>query len=290
MFLGSYHRHSINSEKDFPFDPKVYSRFKFGCKKSARSMASELATGFLHREEYVYAADGPPESQIFTGRQVVVISSAYRFVPSASTFLCQYFSGFLNDALRRRDLPPAEETRVHRRMFYTKDYGKLSEAQRQELLQSERFHMDAEFVRGKILLFLDDVRITGMHERVIQNMLKDMHSDFDYMFLYYARLSNTGVAATIEDELNHSSIRDVWGINELIKSGNYFIGVRAIKHILASDDFQFDLFLNDQDNDFLEDLYFSIIGESYHLLPENKDKLQKLLRVIHSRRPKEAAV
>ncbi len=79
----------------------------------------------------------------------------------------------LNRWLADNELPVVQETKVHRTITYKEDYGELSAEERIRLIGNDSFHIDASFLRGKTLLFLDDIKITGSHERMILKMAKE---------------------------------------------------------------------------------------------------------------------
>ena len=73
--------HKITEKDKFPFSPTDYSKFKFGCKDTSRLFGYELADAFA----YEYVLSGKIQ------KQIVVISSPYCFIPTATFAMKDYF-------------------------------------------------------------------------------------------------------------------------------------------------------------------------------------------------------
>ena len=157
MTTTTYSLHKIHSANDFPFSPAAYSRFKFGDGRVATQYGKALAEGFIK----AHLETAPPAEPL------VVISSPYSFIPTATFAMKDAFVYTLNRWLAAHHLPVVQETKVHRTITYKDDYGALDAAQRMALIGGDSFHIDREFLLGKTLIFLDDIRITGSHERMI---------------------------------------------------------------------------------------------------------------------------
>ena len=162
MSQRSFSLHKIKSENTFSFDPAAYSRFKFGDGAASADFGSKLAQGFIRE-----CMPLPSEQN----KEIVVVSSPYSFIPTATFAMKNAFVSTLNRWLALHGLPVVQETKVHRTITYKEDYGELSAAERMRLIGNDHFHIDAAFLKGKTLFFLDDIRITGSHERMIQRMI-----------------------------------------------------------------------------------------------------------------------
>ena len=55
-----------------------------------------------------------------------------------------------------------------------------------------------------ICIFIDDISITGTHQRVVEKLLKDNFIETKSLFLYYAKLSNSAICPSFENHLNYS--------------------------------------------------------------------------------------
>lgn len=251
----SYALHKIDNPYAFGFDPDDYSRFKFGDETAARAFGQALAEGFIaaHREA-------------LSGRQLVVVPSPYSFIPTASFALKNHFVFRLNRWLAEKGMPVVQEAKVHRTVTYKEDYGDLSAEQRIALIGNDRFHIDSAFLEGKTILFLDDIRITGGHERVILKMIETYGIKSPYYLLYFAALVNPDIPPTIENRLNYHWVKSIFDIDTLIRTGSFMLNTRAVKYILSYDFDAFRIFVEGQPESFLEYLYDMALGNGYHTM------------------------
>ena len=276
--------HQINDENKLPFDPIKYSKFKFGCKQAARKFGEELAEAFI--------------SEIKNGlwwgylsshqKSIVVLSSPYCFIPTATFAMKDYFVRKLNHFLVSNNMPVVEETKIHQTITYKEDYGGLSAAQRKKLISNDAFRLDTDFCRNKLCIFLDDIRITGSHEFVIQKMIDsynegemiDIFTKGDYAFLYYATLNNQEIPPQIENKLNYAYVKNLKDLDKIIKNEEFLLNTRVVKYILNSKIKECKEFLDYQKEKFLHNLYHQAIGNSYHLVPEYQINLNYIKTLI----------
>lgn len=260
--------YKIDEKNDLPFDAVEYSKFKFGCKNQARLYGDLLARKFWSR--WVVPLGETP--------QIVVCSSPYNHIPTATFAMKDYFIRRLNTYIVEAGYPPAQETKIHRTNSYTEDYGSLSAVERMRLIGGDQFHIDESFIHGKTVLFLDDIKITGSHERVIKSMLRGFRSGVDYKayFLYLAELVNPSISPSIENDLNYAYVKKLADISRLIRSDNFLLNTRTVKYILNSPTADFLVFTDYQSKKFLRNLYHEAIGNSYHLIEAYKTNLELL--------------
>ena len=158
----TYSLHKISNADSFTFEPAEYSNFKFGDDKVAEKFGKSLALNFI-KEVLSIRED--------RSQQFVVITSPYSFIPTATFSLKNHFVNILNIWLVSQSFPVVQETKIYRTITYKEDYGELNAEQRIKLIGDDIFHIDKEFIQNKTLIFLDDIRITGSHERMISKML-----------------------------------------------------------------------------------------------------------------------
>lgn len=265
--LSTYSLHEITSKTDFPFSPNMYSRFKFGCKESAREMGTALGEAFC--KDILPDLEG----------DIVIISSPYCFIPTATFAMKDYFLKVVNNWLVENERPVVEETRIHRTITYRDDYGALSAEDRLKLIQGDTFHIDAEFVKNKTLILLDDVKITGGHEKVVENTIQKYGlGDCRRVYTYFAELTNKDVNPNVENVINHYTIDSLSDVDRLIWDccSEYILNTRVVKYILNNNALDFISFVNERSHKFLETLYHLSIGNSYHTIDEYKDNLNIL--------------
>jgi hypothetical protein len=258
----SYALHKIDNPYVFGFDPDDYSRFKFGDETAARAFGQALAEGFIQAHGTGLVAQLTATEQ----RQLVVVPSPYSFIPTASFALKNHFVFRLNRWLAEIGLPVAQETKIHRTITYKEDYGSLSAEDRIALIGNDRFHIDRGFLEGKTLLFLDDIRITGGHERVILKMIQDYDVHSPFYLVYFASLVNPEIPPVIENHLNYHWVKSIFDLDTLIRTGSFMLNTRAVKYILSYDFDAFRIFVEGQPESFLEYLYDMAVGNGYHLM------------------------
>jgi len=236
MIPYTYSLHKIQNAGGFGFDPDDYSRFKFGDDRAARKFGEDLADGFISD----FLEDN------LKGEQIVVISSPYCFIPTATFAMKNYFIYQLNHWLVENNRPVVQEAKVHRTITYKDDYGALSAEERIKLIGNDSFHIDKDFLTDKVLFFLDDIKITGSHEKMILKMVKDYDLKNNIFMLYFAELVNADIHPNIENVLNYHKVKSVFDLDEIIKSGNFCFNTRIVKYILNCDFNSFSLFLERQ--------------------------------------------
>ncbi|GGB14475.1 MULTISPECIES: phosphoribosyltransferase family protein [Mucilaginibacter] len=253
---ATYSLHHINSATHFGFDADDYSRFKFGDGEVSRYFGTDLADGFI--------------SEILTKqpieKQIVVISSPYSFIPTATFAMKNHFVCRLNRWLAHHGYPVVQETKVHRTITYKEDYGELDAEQRINLIGNDSFHIDKDFLKDKTLLFLDDIKITGSHERMIMKMVNEYGLQNDIYMLYFAELVNKNIHPNIENYLNYHHVKNIYHLNDIIKGTNFCINTRIVKYILNYDHESFCIFIQDQGSNFINLLYDMALGNGYHTI------------------------
>ncbi|TAE38762.1 MAG: hypothetical protein EAY66_03560 [Sphingobacteriales bacterium] len=254
MKAVTYSLHKINNTVSFGFNPSHYSSFKFGDDKIAQQYGSSLADGFIKNVL----------QNMEINQQIVVISSPYSFIPTATFAMKNHFVFKLNRWLAHNNLPVVQETKVHRTVTYKEDYGELCAQQRIDLISNDSFHIDKDFLNNKILVFLDDIKITGSHERMIFNMVKQYQLHNEIYMLYFAELINDTIHPKIENYLNYYQVKSIFDLDAIINSGNFCINTRIVKYILNTASESFLVFLNNQNQNFIDQLYNMALGNGYH--------------------------
>lgn len=262
--------HKIDSSERFDFSPAEYSRFKFGDEAAARKFGSQLARAFIRD----YLAKAPITEQI------VVISSPYSFIPTATFALKNYFVAVLNRWLAENHLPVVQETKVHRTITYKEDYGELNAEQRINLISNDRFHIDRAFLEGKTLVFLDDIRITGSHEKMIVKMAEQYELQNRMFLLYFAELVNGSIHPNVENHLNYYSVKSIFDLEPIIRSGHFFINTRIVKYLLNYEPSAFRVFMDGQGEAFLNTVYDMAIGNGYHTIEAYRGNLNHIKKQL----------
>lgn len=259
--------HYFHDKDDLSFRPDHYSLFKFGSNALARTFGRQLADTFFKKH-----------ADLLLSNAVVVFASPYNYVQNAACVMTTHFVHYLNRLLVEAHGQHVEVSVIHRHVTYVNDYGFLSRDDRRKLIDNDTFYLNKKFIKGKLLLFLDDIRITGTHEEKLIELIEAERLKNDYMFLYYAELLGSGVSADIEAYLNLYSIKGPEHLVELINSEgqDYNLIVRPIKYLMGQ---PFDSFagilplLNLRTR---EQLFHGCLGEGYYRVPHYQGNFNQL--------------
>lgn len=271
----TYSLHKITHAGHFGFSPDDYSRFKFGDDAVAEKFGTSLAEGFI--EHHLKGQEVP---------QFVVVSSPYSFIPTATFAMKNYFVFHLNRWLAAHGHPVLQETKVHRTITYKEDYGELDAEQRLKLIGNDSFHIDRHFLIGKKVIFLDDIKITGGHERMILKMVDAYDLSNDVYLLYYAELQNKSIHPNIENHLNYHFVKSIFHLEKIIQGEQFFINTRIVKYILNYDFDSFCIFLQNQTDKFVNLLYNMALGNGYHTIEVYQKNLNFIKNYLFNRKHK----
>lgn len=252
------------------FPAEKYSKFKFGSTDIAREFGYHLAESFI-KHQFKFTYDGKP---------IVVLPSAYSHIPTASYYLTMYFTDKLNQFLYEGGYPPVETGKIHRSVTYREDYGEMSAEERYNLIKGDKFHIDAALLKNKILIFLDDIKITGTHERIIVKMLDDFDIQNHCYMLYYAELSDDSICPRVENFLNHKYVKNISDLDSIVNQSDFKFNTRIVKYILNSNHSECKEFLSKQTSAFIEKLYFNALGNEYYKFPEYMTNLLEIENLV----------
>lgn len=264
--------HKFTSFEDLEFQPVDYSLLKFGCDVVARKFGWELA-------DTVFREQAP----LLLANKCVVIPSPYNFVQNAASVLARHFANRLNHHLVQANGVPVEWSVIHRKVSYVSDYGFLPKEQRRALIDNDEFHFNAEFVEGKVLLFVDDVVITGTHEDKLREIMDKAKMTNPSLFLYYGE-ALPGVAPETEAKLNFAGIQSIEDYVELSKRDNHHVIVRPIKFLMTQPREKFMWVLKALSAHKIFEIYHGALGEGYHRIPSYQENFQLLYQVVTGKR------
>jgi len=267
MKTHKYSRFEITDPQNPGFSPQEYSRFKYGCGDVARKFGIQLAEGFI--KNILMNAD-------LTNERFVVAPSPYSFIPTATFAMKTHFVFRLNKWLAEQSLPVIQETKIHRTVTYKEDYGALSKEERLRLISNDIFEIDPIFTKGKTLILLDDIRITGSHERVILKMAQHYGLENKIHLLYFAELVNENVHPSFENELNYAFVKGLKDLEDIVTAPNFQINTRVVKFMLSQPPTLFAEFIADKNQSLLESIFNHAIGNEYHLMDAYVGNLEQL--------------
>lgn len=261
--------HSFTDMDSLPFSAEDYSRLKFGCNNVARKFGHELADTFFAEN-----------ADLLIANQCVVIPSPYNHVQNAASVMTRHFVDHLNHLLVNANGRHVETSTVHRKVSYTNDYGFLSKEKRRALIDNDVFFLNRPFLADKMLVFIDDVCITGTHEDKLVEILDNNNVSNRTFFLYYAKYAKGAVGADIESKINFAGISSVDDFFALTQTKDHNVIVRAIKFLLGLERNVFDYHIDRFDRDFLTKVYYGALGEGYHTIPKYQHNLRALAQTI----------
>ncbi len=174
-----------------------------------------------------------------------------------------FFIDRLNLFFFEAGLLPVDQAKIYRSVTYREDYGEMSGEERFRLIGNDKFHIDKTFLDDKLLIFIDDIKITGTHEKVIIKMLDDFGIQNDSFLVYFAELINPGILPNVENFLNHFFVKGLDELRQILRHDDFIFNTRVVKYILNSPHEECVRFLNEQNFRFISDLFYLSIGNSY---------------------------
>ena len=264
--------HQFTDKDNLTFSAIEYSKFKHGSKALSQKLGQELAGKFLKSAEFKHFC------QNTFSHKVVICSAPWKNIPVASTALKDFFISDFNP-IWCIDNHAVEDLKVHRAHSYNEDYGAMSKEQREKAITSDDFSIDNIFIKGKVLFFIDDIIITGAHERRIKSLLETVGFEGLVVFLYYAEYRGEDNPA-IENELNYAFMKNLSDMDYIIKNEDIIFNTRLIKFMLNSPYDEFKHFISHQSSRFCSSLQMHIIGNEYHHIEQFKRNYEQLNLVL----------
>jgi hypothetical protein len=250
----SYSLNVFESLKDLGFDPVDYSHLKFGCDNTAKGFGYRLAEGFFKEH-----------SSVLLANKCVVIPSPYNYIPNAATIMARYFVDRLNDLLVGASGNHVEYSIIHRKVSYINDYGFLPKEKRAALINNDDFFMNTEFLRDKLLIFVDDVKITGTHEDKLIDIMRVRNIKNDSFFVYFGEY--IGKDPVIESKLNFAGIKDLETYIKYMLLHKTHIIIRPMKFLLGQNINDLIPALSKLPDNIISEIYHGCLNEGYYQLP-----------------------
>ena len=151
-----------------------------------------------------------------------------------------------------------------------------------KLISNDSFDLDNNFIGDELLIFIDDIKITGSHEFVVKKTLKEKKINNDVIFLYHAILENKNIDPTFENFLNYSYVNGVKQIIEIQNNKDFVLNTRFTKYILQLNNSDFELFADSLSQENLKVIIKSSFGNKYEKIPKYIANFKKLIKLQNS--------
>lgn len=258
-----YNLYEFNDLLRAPFNVTEYSRMKFGSDRVAKMFGHEMAIAFFNKFE-----------SLFKNHRVVLIPAPSTIVPVAATRISIHMMNKLNALTSKAGYHAVEWTMVHRNMSYNHDYHFLDKDTRKKILEDDQIFFNKDYLVDKHILFIDDVVITGAHEERLKRVMQEQSINNSCSFVSFAKY--TGNDPTIEARLNHSFIRDAFGVATLSHERDFVFTTRAIRLVLELDHDLFPQMIEKAVPGFAEQAYYAALAKGYHIVEEYADNFRYL--------------
>jgi hypothetical protein len=218
---------AANDDGRQPFSAARYSKYKYGSVAAAETFARALGAAFCQAHPELALAPW-----------LLMASSPYAHVPAAAATLARGLRPVLNAARAAHGLAPAPLLRVDRISPSAGDYGTLSAQARDRHMAANALsfrRFGAAQVRGAHLLVVDDVRVTGAHQRCLMRASEALPlaaRTFLYIAAFPAHLSGRFDPAQ-EDALNHAAVKTLDDLAGIVEAGDFAWNVRVCKFALS---------------------------------------------------------
>jgi hypothetical protein len=259
--------HKINDESELTFSESAYSMFKFGATEIGRKFGAEL---YPVMESFLQYSKREWD-------KLIVYSSPYDYIPTATYSMAFRFFEMLRESPMLSGKTVLWQ-KIKRTTTYTTDYGNLNAEERLKLIGKDNFELEHIPGPNALLVFIDDIKITGSHEYVIKRMIEKYRLPNDTCFLYYAILSNNCICPTFENRLNYAYINSPKRILELLCRADFQFNTRVVKYILASPEEDFRDILSGM-NEYQKDLLCQLTeGNGYSRIKAYRDNFGILMK------------
>jgi len=218
--------HTIRDVEMIPFSREDYSKFKFGSYTLAKKFGVDLF-------EYFKTSHFDKLASNF--KKIIVYSSPYMQIPTSSYYLTDtFYNAFRNYlASKKIETVKLEFGKIERCQTYTEDYGALTAEERYNLIKNDTYKLITAPSKDDLCIFIDDISITGTHQRVVEHLIDSNGIETNSFFLYFAKLSDSTACPSFENYLNYSFIDEFDKLIDLITSDDYRITTRTTKYILS---------------------------------------------------------
>jgi hypothetical protein len=153
----------------------------------------------------------------------------------------------------------------------------MSAEMRRKLIGADMFDFEGVRSEDEFLIMIDDILITGSHEFVVGKALGSAGYQNRHIYLYFAELTNPEIDPSIENELNYAFVRSPKDFEDIMLNADFQFNTRNIKFLLGLKTGRFLELVTKLTPDQLKSFETLAVGNDYHLKPEFRDNLLKII-------------
>ena len=270
MIYKTFATNIIKDTSKIGFAEKDYSKFKFGASEIGAKFGTDLCISFLNTHiEFIK-----------NFKTIIIYSSPYDYIPTATFSMVNGFFEVFKKEIDKKEVN-IRLSKVYRNNTYTVDYGTLSAKERMKLISDDTFDIHDKLDGNELLIFIDDIKITGSHEYVVKKMLDTKNITNSSFFLYHAVLDNLAIDPQYENILNYSYLKGIDQLIQIAKRDDFILNTRFTKYLLSLSSSKFKYFIDEFDEIFLEKLIVNANGNGYNLLNLYKVNLNMLKKILY---------
>lgn len=193
-----------------PFDPRRYSRFKYGDADIAEDYGRRLAQML-------------EDSGLVRGTPAIT-TAPFKFLPTASYELSRHVSAWFGGLeivpLQLRHVDPG-------------NYSARGESERRRILDEAGLHLGGGDVRGRQVVLIDDAVVSGTAEARAVDLLARAGAT-GVVGAYVVEVDRESGTANpeMEDRLNHAFVTDLDALLDVFSSAAAVLNIRTVKYAL----------------------------------------------------------
>lgn len=235
---------------------EAYSSFKYGDGYLAEQYGRQLADLVFKQRPELADQD-----------TVYVTSSAYKVAPPASYSLmepfCQAAGQMMSD--QGSDLK-LKIFKIDRANVAPGDYATMNLAGREAIIQGNGSSIEADIdLGGRSVIVLDDVYVTGSHEKSLARILAPEQPS-DAYFGYILKVA-PGANPKVESDLNGLGVGDIDRLIDLANHRLFTPNARVCKYLLSQTIDDLEHFCSSVPDKVIECLSYYIRGDGLDLMP-----------------------
>jgi hypothetical protein len=263
--------HSIQEKDRISFSPLEYSKFKYGNSEIARKYAREIGTSLINFDTF--------NELLKNRRDIFVLSSPYSFIRTASSYIAEHLFYFLSSHFLNSNIQ-VHYGKINRKVSYIEDYGQMNASERFNLIAKDEFSCDYDLLKDKLIIALDDIRVTGTHERIVENVLTPILNCSDVLYTYFIKIESQCIEPQYENYLNYYYVKSIDQIQAMIKESDFQFNTRVVKYILSQEENSFKEFISYMDLNQIYELYKLSLGNLYYIFHKMQFNIYYLKEIV----------